>query len=352
MAYRMITTSFVVTLVLLSTICDAQLSSTFYDTTCPDALTTIRTAIRTAVSKERRMAASLIRLHFHDCFVQGCDASILLNDSTTIESEKTALPNLNSVRGFQVIDNAKSQVEKVCPGVVSCADIVAVAARDASFAVGGPSWTVKLGRRDSTTASKTLANTHLPLFTDDLQTLISKFTIKDLTAKDMVTLSGAHTIGQAQCFTFRDRIYNNASDIDAGFASTRQRVLLSTICDAQLSSTFYDTTCPDALTTIRTAIRTAVSKERRMAASLIRLHFHDCFVQGCDASILLNDSTTIESEKTALPNLNSVRGFQVIDNAKSQVEKVCPGVVSCADIVAVAARDASFAVSLQFALHA
>lgn len=129
-------------------------------------------------------------------------------------------------------------------------------------------------------------------------------------------------------------------------------VLLATICDAQLSSTFYDTTCPDALTTIRTAIRTAVSKERRMAASLIRLHFHDCFVQGCDASILLDDSTTIESEKTALPNLNSARGFQVIDNAKSQVEKVCPGVVSCADIVAVAARDASFAVSLQFALHA
>ncbi|KAI5429304.1 hypothetical protein KIW84_034068 [Lathyrus oleraceus] len=181
MAYRIVVTI----LVLLATICDAQLSSTFYDTTCPDALTTIRTAIRTAVSKERRMAASLIRLHFHDCFVQGCDASILLDDSTTIESEKTALPNLNSARGFQVIDNAKSQVEKVCPGVVSCADIVAVAARDASFAVGGPSWTVKLGRRDSTTASKSLANTDLPFFTDDLQTLISKFTIKGLTAKDM-----------------------------------------------------------------------------------------------------------------------------------------------------------------------
>jgi hypothetical protein len=69
MAYRMIT-SFVVTLVLLGTICDAQLSSTFYDSTCPNALSTIRTSIRTAISKERRMAASLIRLHFHDCFVQ------------------------------------------------------------------------------------------------------------------------------------------------------------------------------------------------------------------------------------------------------------------------------------------
>lgn len=225
MAYRTLSiTSFVIfILVLLGTICDAKLSSTFYDNTCPDALSTIRTVIRRAVSKERRMAASLIRLHFHDCFVQGCDASILLDDSTSIESEKTALQNVNSVRGFNVIDQAKTEVEKVCSGVVSCADIMAVAARDASFAVGGPSWTVKLGRRDSTTASKSLASSDLPLFTDDLDTLISRFNSKGLTARDMVTLSGAHTIGQAQCFTFRGRIYNNASDIDAGFASTRRR---------------------------------------------------------------------------------------------------------------------------------
>ncbi|XP_027910109.1 lignin-forming anionic peroxidase-like [Vigna unguiculata] len=226
MAHRnpSITIGFVVTtLVLLATVCDAQLSSKFYDSTCPNALSTIRTVIRTAVSKERRMAASLIRLHFHDCFVQGCDASILLDDSSSIESEKTALQNVNSVRGYNVIDQAKTEVEKVCPGVVSCADIVAVAARDASFAVGGPSWTVNLGRRDSTTASKSEATSDLPLFTDDLDTLISRFQKKGLTARDMVTLSGAHTIGQAQCFTFRGRIYNNASDIDAGFASTRRR---------------------------------------------------------------------------------------------------------------------------------
>ncbi|PKI46020.1 hypothetical protein CRG98_033660 [Punica granatum] len=202
-----------------SSSCHAQLSSTFYDQTCPNGLTTIRTAIRTAVSKERRMAASLIRLHFHDCFVQGCDASILLIDG----GERTAAPNNNSVRGYEVIDNAKAQVEKVCPGVVSCADIVAVAARDASVAVGGPSWAVKLGRRDSTTGNPAQALTDLPGFTDSLPILISHFDKKGLSTRDMVALSGAHTIGQAQCFTFRGRIYSNGTDIDAGFASTRQR---------------------------------------------------------------------------------------------------------------------------------
>ena len=68
MAFRISSiTTFVVTLVVLGTICDAQLSSTFYDSTCPNALSTIR--IRNAVSKGRRMAASLIRLDLHDSFV-------------------------------------------------------------------------------------------------------------------------------------------------------------------------------------------------------------------------------------------------------------------------------------------
>lgn len=55
--------------------------------------------------------------------------------------------------------------------------------------------------------------------------------------------------------------------------------LNNTEINAQLSPTFYDSTCPNALATIRTSIRTAVSRQRRMAALLIRLHFHDCFVQ-------------------------------------------------------------------------
>lgn len=214
--------SFMFMLFLLNIACQAQISPAFYDSSCPNALGAIRTAIRSAIASDRRMAASLIRLHFHDCFVQGCDASILLDETPSIQSEKTALGNLNSARGYNVIDKAKTEVEKICPGVVSCADIIAVAARDASAYVGGPSYAVKLGRRDSTTASRTLANAELPAFFESLESLISRFQKKGLTARDMVALSGSHTLGQAQCFTFRERIYNH-SNIDAGFASTRRR---------------------------------------------------------------------------------------------------------------------------------
>ncbi|GFY90991.1 peroxidase superfamily protein [Actinidia rufa] len=169
------------------------------------------------------MAASLIRLHFHDCFVQGCDASILLDEAATTTSERNAAPNRDSARGYEVIEAAKSEVEKICPGVVSCADVLAVAARDASFAVGGPSWTVKLGRKDSTTANRALAESDLPGFQSSLEVLISQFANKGLSARDMVALSGSHTIGQARCLTFSNRIYSNGSNIDAGFASTRKR---------------------------------------------------------------------------------------------------------------------------------
>ncbi|KAJ0439629.1 putative peroxidase [Helianthus annuus] len=194
--------------------CKAQLSTTFYDNTCPNALSTIQTSVSAAVSRNRRNAALLIRLHFHDCFVQGCDASLLLEGS-----EKSAPAN-NGVLGYDIIDDVKAAVEGVCPGVVSCADILAVAARDASVEVGGPSWSVRLGRRDSpSSATADEAANNLPRGNMDLTQLLNNFRQKNLSPRDMVALSGSHTIGQARCVTFRARIYNNASDIDATFAN-------------------------------------------------------------------------------------------------------------------------------------
>lgn len=104
-------------------------------------------------------------------------------------SEKSAQAN-NGVLGYDIIDDAKAAVESVCPGVVSCADILAVAARDASVEVGGPSWSVRLGRRDSTDSNAAEAGTDLPRATMDLTQLIANFNRKNLSPRDMVALSG------------------------------------------------------------------------------------------------------------------------------------------------------------------
>ncbi|KAJ9673937.1 hypothetical protein PVL29_023467 [Vitis rotundifolia] len=190
------------------------------------------------------MGASLLRLHFHDCFVLGCDASILLDDTASFTGEKTAGPNKGSVRGYEVIDTIKSQVESLCPGVVSCADIVAVAARDSVVALGGPTWTLQLGRRDSTTASLSTANSDLPGPTSDLSNLISRFSNKGFTTKEMVALSGTHTIGKARCTNFRNRIYNE-TNIDAAFATSKQKICPSTGGDDNLSDLDETTTVFD-----------------------------------------------------------------------------------------------------------
>ncbi|KAG5089004.1 hypothetical protein GLYMA_01G130500v4 [Glycine max] len=202
----------------------SKLSHDYYDYTCPNALSTIRSVVEAAVQKERRMGASLLRLHFHDCFVNGCDGSILLDPSSTIDSEKNALPNFQSARGFEVVDEIKEAVDEACgKPVVSCADILAVAARDSVVALGGPSWKVRLGRRDSTTASREAANANIPAPFFSLSELINNFKSHGLNERDLVALSGGHTIGNARCATFRDHIYND-SNINPHFAKELKHI--------------------------------------------------------------------------------------------------------------------------------
>ncbi|CAL9027155.1 unnamed protein product [Prunus brigantina] len=189
----------------------------FYDHSCPRATEIVKSVLAKAVAREARMAASLLRLHFHDCFVQGCDASILLDSSKNIITEKRSVPNQNSARGFEVIDEIKSALEKECPNTVSCADIMALAARDSTVLSGGPNWEVPLGRRDSKGASLSGSNNNIPAPNNTFQTILTKFKRQKLNIVDLVALSGSHTIGNARCTSFRQRLYNQSGNGLADF---------------------------------------------------------------------------------------------------------------------------------------
>ncbi|KAJ7520580.1 hypothetical protein O6H91_19G011500 [Diphasiastrum complanatum] len=178
----------------------------FYSLSCPNAESIVKSTVQSHVSADQTLAAGLLRMHFHDCFVQGCDGSVLIDSSS---SEKTAFVNLG-LRGFEVITDVKTKLEAACPGVVSCADIVALAARDSVVLSGGPSWSVPTGRRDGRVSSASDTQ-NLPSPLDSVAVLKQKFSAKGLSTVDLATLSGAHTIGQTECQFFNYRLYNFSS---------------------------------------------------------------------------------------------------------------------------------------------
>uniref|UniRef100_I1QCJ5 Peroxidase n=1 Tax=Oryza glaberrima TaxID=4538 RepID=I1QCJ5_ORYGL len=200
-----------------------------YKGTCDRAEEIVRDAVKNAIrggGGDRGVGAGLIRLFFHDCFVQGCDASVLLDPTpaSAAAPEKAGIPNL-SLRGFEVIDAAKAALEGECPGVVSCADVVAFAGRDAAYLLSGNKvyFDMPAGRYDGrvSLASETLPN--LPPPFAGVDRLKQMFAAKGLDTDDMVTLSGAHSIGVAHCSSFSDRLPPNASDMDPELAASLQQ---------------------------------------------------------------------------------------------------------------------------------
>ncbi|KAK8572188.1 hypothetical protein V6N13_047802 [Hibiscus sabdariffa] len=185
------------------------LSWTFYQNTCPSLEFIVRNYLMSVFITDIGQAAGLLRLHFHDCFVQGCDASVLLDGSASGPGEQQAPPNLSlRARAFEIINELRNRIENACGRVVSCADIVALAARDSVFLSGGPYYGVPLGRRDGltfATINATLQN--LPPPTANASTILSMLATKNLDPTDVVALSGGHTIGLSHCTSFTGRLY-------------------------------------------------------------------------------------------------------------------------------------------------
>ncbi|KAI4381003.1 hypothetical protein MLD38_007122 [Melastoma candidum] len=179
----------------------AQLTFDFYAASCPSAEFIIRNTVQSASLNDPSIPGKLLRLVFHDCFVEGCDASILLKGNGTEGSDPANL----SLGGFSVIDSVKRVLEIFCPGIVSCADIIAIAARDAVEMTGGPQVRIATGRRDGRFSAASNVRSNMADTTFSIDAMTKLFSSKGLSVNDLVTLSGAHTIGTAHCSTVRDR---------------------------------------------------------------------------------------------------------------------------------------------------
>ncbi|KAJ3695991.1 hypothetical protein LUZ60_001368 [Juncus effusus] len=196
-----------------------------YNITCPKAEQIVYEEMTNILQQTPDLAGALLRLHYVDCFVRGCEASILLNSTATNTAEKDAPLNKN-VRGYEVIDSIKAKLEVACPGIVSCADIIALTARDSIRLTNGPNIPIGTGRRDGNGSSAADVDRYLPSSSANISSLIAFFANYNLTVKDLVVLSGAHTIGKAHCYSFSDRLYNfsgnGSSDpsLDSTYAST------------------------------------------------------------------------------------------------------------------------------------
>ncbi|KAK9750544.1 hypothetical protein RND81_02G204100 [Saponaria officinalis] len=198
----------------------------FYLGLCPvDIEASIKVLIQDAFSKDSTILPAFLRMQFHDCFVNGCDASILIDGES---SEKKADANL-SVRGYELIDTLKAFAEAQCPGVVSCADLIAIITTEVLRLGGGPEYAVQTGRCDGLKSD--VNDVDLPGPSISAQQSIAIFGAKKFTPQEMVALLGCHTVGITHCMFFEDRLYPGTGDMDPTL-----RNQLITVCPKDMNS--------------------------------------------------------------------------------------------------------------------
>lgn len=168
---------------------------------------------------------------------QGCDASILLDSTPSGEPvEKESGANRATLRGLEIIDEIKAQLEHECPDTVSCADILSFASREAVSRSGLSYYPVPAGRRDGLSSRAADIPGNIPGPSLRIDAIAEIFTRKGLTLEEMVVLTGAHSVGASHCKFFDYRLYNFSStnrrdpDLNIVYAN-----FLSSLCPPQQS---------------------------------------------------------------------------------------------------------------------
>ncbi|CAK8564112.1 unnamed protein product [Lathyrus sativus] len=201
--------SLLLLVLLTASTTSAQLTRGFYNNVCPNVEQVVRAAVTQKFQQTFVTAPATLRLFFHDCFVRGCDASVLIQ-SPNNNAEKDHPDDVSLAGdGFDTVIKAKAAVDKdpKCRNKVSCADILALATRDVVNLAGGPFYNVDLGRRDGRISTLASVQRNLPGPSFKLDQLNTMFNRHGLSQTDMIALSGAHTIGFSHCNRFSNRIY-------------------------------------------------------------------------------------------------------------------------------------------------
>ncbi|XP_008239361.1 PREDICTED: peroxidase 21 [Prunus mume] len=184
----------------------SELQLNYYSESCPKAEEIIKQEVTKLYYEHGNTAVSWLRNLFHDCFVQGCDASLLLESVNGIESEKASGRSFG-MRNFKYVNTIKKAVENECPSTVSCADVVALSARDGIVMLGGPHIEMKTGRRDSKESYAKIVEEFIPNHNDSLSSVLSSFQSVGIDVEGTVALLGAHSVGRVHCVNLVHRLY-------------------------------------------------------------------------------------------------------------------------------------------------
>nr|GMC90948.1 peroxidase 27-like [Ipomoea batatas]GMD86335.1 peroxidase 27-like [Ipomoea batatas]GME17915.1 peroxidase 27-like [Ipomoea batatas]GME21802.1 peroxidase 27-like [Ipomoea batatas] len=296
----------------------------FYEQTCPHLEHIVKEISDQVMAVAPSLAGPLLRMHFHDCFVRGCEGSVLLN-SPTKQAEKDAIPNL-SLRGFQIIDKVKTAVEEACPGVVSCADILAIVARDVTAAMKGPYWEVETGRRDGKVSNMTEALFNLlPPFAN-ITTLKQGFLDRGLSVKDLVVLSGGHTIGISHCSSFTNRLYNftGKGDADPSLDPNYAEKLRMKCPEASPTDNLVEMD-PGSVRTFDTSYFTLIAKRRGLFTSDAALLDDEETKAYLVQQALTHGSTFFKDFGESMVNMGRIG---VLTGDQGEIRKVCTAVNS------------------------
>uniref|UniRef100_A0A2C9W546 Peroxidase n=1 Tax=Manihot esculenta TaxID=3983 RepID=A0A2C9W546_MANES len=184
----------------------SELQLNYYAQSCPRAEEIIKEQVINLYKKHGNTAVSWVRNLFHDCGVKSCDASLLLETANGIESEKASQRSFG-MRNFKYVNTIKDAVEAECPLTVSCADIVALSARDGIVMLGGPRTEMKTGRRDSKESYAAVLENFLPNHNDSMSLVLSRFQSIGIDTEGAVALLGGHSVGRVHCVNLVQRLY-------------------------------------------------------------------------------------------------------------------------------------------------